>query len=494
MSARLNRMSKSKKVLREKVASFTSKACLCSSLAFFFLIPILVLPVYAAEAEGDTWLDHAGSQVGERLDSLPFEVSGRYEVDYLGRWNHDNDIDGDESDHQLFQYLRLDIDNIVPEKVSLRFSGRLSGELDGNDSGDDFFADIYDTFDHSANGRVYHLYLDIKDPIFKDSRLKLGRMNSYEAETVLFDGGKYEQTINKARFYVQGGFRGSNYTSADKDDNIVGAGTDYHVLPYTHVGYDFLYVEDASLDDDYHSFDVSQRFGSLKTYAQFSVLNGDSNDLNLYGSFYHAPFELTLTGRYYALLTQRDRNTNEFSALVDVDLSDIDDPDTLGVYSPFHLINLTAYKGHGDRFGATVGFETRWMDESDEENDLNREYDRYFFSVEAWNLFIEGLTASVTFEFWDADGSEDSISIGIDANKEMSDKLRVGGGFYFSQYRLRSTFGGTSFSEDVETPSLYGNLKYKCRENVELVARYEIEDESDLGTTHELQLSCSIEF
>jgi len=452
--------------------------------------------VYAADVEGDTWFDHTGAKVEEGLDSLPFDVSGRYEVDYWGRWNNDNDITDDESDQQLFQYLRVDIKNLVRENISLHFSGRLSAELDGRDSGDDFFADIYDTFDHSANGRIYSFYLAIDDPFFKDSKLKLGRMNSYEAETVLFDGAKYEQTIDRARFYVQGGVHATHYDDWNEDTNIAGAGIDYHLFPYTYVGYDFLYSEDEDYDydDDYHSFDISQRFGSLKTFARFSILNGDADDLNLYGSYYHEPLDMTLTARYYGLFTQRDRNSDEFAALVDVSLVDIDNPDTLGVYSPFHLINLTAYKGHGDVFGATVGFETRWMDDNGDKNDLNREYDRYFVSVEAWDVLVEGLTASVSFEYWDANGAEDSIAVGIDANRDMSEKLNLGGGFYFSRYRLRSTFSGTSYSDDIETPSLYANVKYQCRENVSLVARYEIEDESDLGTTQELRLGCSIEF
>ncbi len=457
--------------------------CLLSCVVIFHAPPA------DAQTAGDSWIDHTKSFVDERVEALPYEVSGNYRVDYLGRWNG-----SDEDDQQLFQYLKVRVDDIVPDKVSLRFSGRLSAELNGNDDGDDFFADIYDTFDHSLNGRIYYLYLDVKDPIFKDSKLRIGRQYSYEPQSLLFSGAKYEQEINKTRFYVQGGWRGTNYTSEDVDDQIGGVGVDYHVLPYTHVGYDYLRVEDEDLDDDYHSFDVSQRFGSLKAYARFSVLNGDADELNLYGTYYHVPLDLSLTARYYALFTQRDKNTNEFAPLIDVDAFDLDDDDTLAVYFPFHLINVTAYKSHGDWLGVYVGFETRWMDDSDEENDLNREYDRYFVTLETWNVAWTGVTLSATFEFWDADSSEDSLSIGIDAEKDITDRLNAALGFYFSQYRLRTAFGSTSFSEDIETPELYGRLKYKLREDIDLMARYQVEDESDFGTTHELYLSCAIDF
>ncbi len=475
-----------RKTFSKETPRFNSRSWLAAGLLSLL---IASFPCTEALGESEGWFEHVHSNVSERVESLPFEISGRYQVDYLGRFNGT-----DEDDHQLFQYLKIKVDDIVSDKVSLRFSGRLSAELDGNDDGDEFFADIYDSFDHSANGRVYYLYLDVKDPVFKDSKLRLGRMYSYEPQSLLFSGAKYEQTINKLRFYLQGGWRGSNYTSPGEDDNIGGVGVDYQLLPYTHVGYDYLRVEDDDLDDDYHSFDAIQRFGSLKTYARASILNGDADDVNLYASYYHVPLDLSLTARYYALVTERDKHTNEFSALVDVDTFDIDDPTTLGVYSPFHLVNLMAYKGYGDEFGVSAGFETRWMDDADERNDLNREYDRYFLTVSAWDFLLHGLTASATVEFWDADASEDSLAIGIDAEKDITDRLNAAVGFYFSQYRLRTSFGGTSFSEDIETPELYGSVEYKLKENVELAARYQIEDETDLGTTHEIYLSCSIEF
>jgi hypothetical protein len=456
-----------------------SRVALAAGVVFLSIGLLDGRKVFAVDAEAEGWSDH-----------LPFDVSGRYRIDYRGRWNTDDS----EDDHQLFQYLNLRLDNIVPDKVSLRFSGRLSAELDGNDDGDDFFADIYDAFDHSLNGKIYYLYLDIKEPLFKDSNLRLGRQYSYEPKSLLFTGGKYEQTVNKLRFYVQGGVRGSHYTSPEEDDLVGGIGVDYRLLPRTHVGYDYLRVEDDSLDDDYHSFDILQRFGGLTTYAQFSVLNGDADDLNLYSSYYHAPLDLSLTARYFALLTQRDTLTNEFSALLDVDDFDADDPRTLAVYFPFHLVNLTAYKGWGERFATSVGFEARRMHDNDEKNDFNREYERYFVSLEIGDFFVNGLTTSLTLEYWDVDPSEDSFSIGIDAEKDITERLNVAVGFYYSEYRLRSTFSGTTFSEDIETPSLYGKLTYKLTEDVELLARYEIEDEDDLGTTHELHLGCSIGF
>jgi len=443
---------------------------------------VLLICAFPAKASAD--------EKEEKWIDLPFDVSGTYQVDYWGRWNTEDD----EDDQQLFQYLNLRVRNIYSEKISLHFSGRLSAELDGHDDADDFFADIYDTFDHSANGRIYYLYLDIKEPVFDESDLKIGRMYSYEGKNVLFTGAKYEQTVDRLRFYAQGGWRGTNYTSPDEDDRIGGLGLDYQLFPYTYVGYDYLRVVDDFLDDDYHSFDILQRFGSLKTYGQVSILNGDADDMNLYGSYYHAPLDLSLTARYYALLNQRDRLTNEFSPLIDVDGFDIDDEDTLGVYFPFHLVNLTAYKGWGAKVGASAGFETRWMDDDDERNDFNREYERYFVSVEVWDFLLKGLTTSFTFEYWDVDSSEDSISFGIDAEKDINERLNAGAGFYYSQFRIRSTFNGTTFSEDIETPAFYGRLKYKLKENVDLMARYQIEDEDDLGTTHELHLGCAIRF
>jgi hypothetical protein len=430
----------------------------------------------AEDAKKDEWID------------LPFDISGRYQANYFGRWG------SDESDHQLFQYLNLKVENIVPEKVSVYFSGRLSAELNGNDDGDDFFADIYDTFEHSVDGRIYYLYVSVKDPVFKNSGLTLGRQYSYEPKSLLFTGAKYEQSVDDLRFYLQGGARGTNYTSPEEDDRIGGVGVDYRLFPSTNVGYDYLRVVDDFLDDDYHSFDILQRFGSLKTYAQISILNNDADDLNLYGSYYCNPLDLNLTARYYALLTQRDNLTNEFSPLIDVEGFDVDDPSTLGVYFPFNLVNLSASKGWGDKFATSGGFETRWMKDNDERNDFNREYDRYFVSFEMWDLLLKGLSESFTVEYWDVNGGEDSISFGVDAEKDITEQLNAGVGFYYSRYRIRSSFSGTTFSEDIKTPLAYGKMKYRLNDNVELQTKYQIEDDTEFGTSHELFLSCSIGF
>lgn len=411
-------------------------------------------------------------------------------MEYLGRWNTGES----EDDHQLFQYLRLRIDNIIPNKVSLHFLGRLSAELDGRDDSDDFFHDIYDTFDHDVNDRVYYLYVDIKDPFARDSKLRLGRQYSYEAESVLFTGGKYEQRIDRLRFYVQGGVRGSHYTSPEKDDFIAGAGGEYQLFPYTIIGYDYLRAEEDSLGDDHHSFDIYQRIGPVRAYAQFGVLNNEADELNLYGNYYQAPLDLNLTARYYTLLNERERLSNEFSPLIDINGFDTEDERTLGVYFPFHLVNLSAYKGWGEKFATSGGFETRWMDDSDEENDFNREYDRFFVTLEVFDCLVKGLTTAFTFEYWNVDAGEDSIAFAVDAEKNLTDKLYAAVGFYYSRYRIRSVFNDTTLSEEIETPELYAKLKYKLKENVELIAKYEVEDESDLETTHELQLGCSIGF
>jgi hypothetical protein len=433
----------------------------------------------AKEAEEEArWLD------------LPFEVSGSYGIDYWGRWNSKSAPDQD-----LFQYLRLDVNDIVPNKVSATFFGRLSAELNGRRADDNIFFDILDTWDSDFNGRVYYLYVDIKDPIWERSNLRIGRMYSYEAQTVFLTGAKYEQTIDRFRYYLQGGIWASNYQHTDVEDDMIGGlGFDYQLFPYTSVGYDYLRVVDDELDDDYHSFDIYQRFGSLSTYAQFSLLNGDADELNLFGTYYHAPLDLNLTARYYTLLSPREKLTNQFSALIDLDDFDAGNDSTVGTLFPFNLVDLSVYKGWGERFGTTVGYETRWMQEDDEQNNFNREYDLYFVTFEVWNFLTKGLTAAFLFEYWDVNAAEDSISGGVDLEKVLSKSWEAGGGFYYSRYRVRYTFDGENFSDEIETPEVFGWVKYRVKENIELLARCEIENEDTLGTTYRLRLGCEIDF
>lgn len=441
---------------------------------------------------GFPWERSAFAQeTDEQWRDVPFEVSGSYRADYYGRWNTGDSDD----DQQLFQYLTLHFDNIVPDKVSVHFLGRLSAELDGNDDGDDFFFDIYDTFDSNLNGRIYYLYADIKDPIYERSLLRVGHQYSYESQTVFFTGAKYDQTIDRLRFYAQGGVWASHYQSTDIDDSTIGGfGLDYQLYRNTILGYDFLRVVDDFLDDTYHDFNVTQRFGPLKAFGQLSVLNNEADYLNLLGTYYNPELDMNLRGWYYTLLNPRERLTNQFSPLIDLDKFDTDDDDTVGTLFPFHLVNLSVYKGWGERFATTAGFETRWMDDDDEENEFNREYDRYFLTFEVWDFLMKGLTTSFLFEYWDVNASEDSIAAGVDLEKEINEALDVGAGFYYSRYRFHFTFNGENFSDEVETPELYGRIKYQWKENIELLARYEVENEEDLGTTHRVRLGVEIDF
>jgi len=134
------------------------------------------------------------------------------------------------------------------------------------------------------------------------------------------------------------------------------------------------------------------------------------------------------------------------------------------------------------------------MDDEDERNDFNREYDRYFVTFEMWDVLMKGLTTTFLVEYWDVDAGEDSIAAGVDLEKQMNERLKLGGGFYYSRYRIRSTFAGESYSEEIETPELYGRLRYRWKENINLLARYEVETEDDLGTTHRIRLGVEIDF
>lgn len=478
-------MTKNRNVASDHAVQLPFKSLLSATLLLCILF--LICPTAFSQT---TDTETKQTEEETRWLDLPFEVSGSYTIDYWGRWNNKSVPDQD-----LFQYLRLEMNDIVPNKVSAAFFGRLSTELNGRRAPDDIFFDILDTWDDNFNGRIYYLYADIKDPVWEHSNLRLGRFYSYETQTVFLTGAKYEQTIDRFRYYLQGGVWASFYEDTDFDDDTIGGlGFDYQLFPYTSLGYDYLRVVDDEYDDDYHSFDIYQRFGSLSTYAQFSLLNGDPDFLNLFGTYYHAPLDVNLTARYVTLFTARKQLTNQFSALIDLDDFDADEGDTVGTLFPFGLINLTAYKGWGERLATTVGFETRWVDQEDKENNFNREYDRYFVTFEVWDFLVKGLTTAFLVEYWDVNAAEDSISAGVDLEKVLSKAVEVGGGFYYSRYRFRYTFNGENFSNEIETPELFGWIKYRVRENIQLLARYEVETEDTLGTTQRLQLGCKIDF
>ena len=167
-----------------------AKLSISKIVAIFPLFIILLPPILFAQTENASSKIITGLTEARGFTYNNF-VSGNFKTQYEGRWAEGED------DHDMYEYLRFKTKDLFNNKVTIAGSGRLSEDLDGHEPKDGAFRDILDTYNRSYNGRLYYLYADIKNPVIDKSNLRLGRQYQYSVETILFDGAKYEQQLDR---------------------------------------------------------------------------------------------------------------------------------------------------------------------------------------------------------------------------------------------------------------------------------------------------------
>jgi hypothetical protein len=147
--------------------------------------------------------------------------------------------DGNFTDQDLTQTLSLDYfrpweqlgDN---SEVGFVFYGLLWEDIDGHPEEGKYysFRDVVDTYDNSFAGWVYLAYGELTTEGFLKT-LRLGRQESFELETVAFDGGLVTVKARK-NFYITafGGLPTNIFEDiADKNgDSVAGAYLDWRLL------------------------------------------------------------------------------------------------------------------------------------------------------------------------------------------------------------------------------------------------------------------------
>jgi len=417
-------------------------------------------------------------------------VSGNFTTQYEGRWA------GNEDDQDLYQRLRFKTKDFLNNKISIAGSGRLSGDLDGHESKDGAFRDIIDTYDHSINGRIYYFYADIKDPLIKKSKLRIGRQYQYTVENVLFDGAKYEQQIGPVETYMFGGLRASLYSSPD-DDMVAGGGLGFRPFIDTYTTLDYVrIVDDDHSDDDEIGFNLWQRiYDDLHFYGRYTILNNLPKDLLVKLSWDKIDWDTSIQLSYFRFLHSLSEQSNDISPFYQL----------LGTFESFDLISLTGYKGFGEHFGISGGVDYRNVLDKGDEDTFNRDYYRSFVAFTLNDVLLNDSEFTFTVEYWDTEGVDHSADIGVDYEKKIS-KFELGVGSSYSLYKYK--FDGSNslqsildneYTRDIEQKinirTYYFRVKYLFSEKSDLSLRWTTENsDTDPEMYHQLLFTYSMSF
>ncbi len=458
---------------------FVVAALVCSAFTF---------PSSAQEEEQPAFSDYEFWGVSpEELEGSwswkKVKASGRLDLRYEGRFSEGRN---GQEDHDLYQRLQLNLDPLFHEKVSLTFLGRLSEDLDGREKRVDVFRDVLDSFDSSADLRIFNLYLGLKDVVLEDSLLTLGRQYNIAPETVLFDGIRYEKGFSKVDTYAYFGRRQSFFENAF-DDTVWGAGVSYRPFSATRLMVDYTHIEEDGIDNDLVAFTARQRIGPyVNLFSRYEFIDERPRDLRLQANIDIPQWALFFDVRYFRSFSTIREESNNVTSFFEI-------LGPLFPYEEWEAIVTKSFKD--DKFVLNAGVQVRDVLESDEIGSFNREFDRYFagFSVEdVW----WGVDLDTVWERWLVEEEDETTtSIGVELSKQFADKLEATIGTDFVKYKVEFAQNLDKFRETIDVRAYFGRLSWKVREGQTVQVGYQFEkDSTDEEPFHRIQLAYAIEF
>ena len=398
-------------------------------------------------------------------------IEGSLNTRYVGRTS------GGDHDQDLYTMLGATIGDPEEDPYSAYLLGRLSQDLDGDQGEEDSpFGSLEDTYDHSLNGRLYEAYVDFHDTGL--DLLRLGRQALYETPAyVRFDGASLltEQAgDDRHELGAYGGRTVHEYESSPEGDAVYGGYVSNTLWKGGRTRLDYMHLEDEQQlgdeQDDLWAAQVRQAFGrEVMLKSGYSWLEGAPREFDARATWVPVDSGWLVQGSYYALLQTEGALAEELDPFFD----------TLQEYFPFSLSRVLVSKHFEEGYSIEGGADVRRVDDSEDEGEFNRDYERYHLTGTIEDFALEDLALALTGDYWSGDGS-DTNSWGLDLTRELSEQLRASLGTFYQLYK--NDFLLDEEREDVRT--YYVSVRYRPEKRLTwgLGFEHEVSDAGDFNT------------
>jgi hypothetical protein len=396
---------------------------------------------------------------------------------------------GDASDQDLYETLSLDVGDAAVHSVTAHFLGDLSIDLDGNTDNDGYYAfdSAKDSTGSHAVGRVYSGYLDFHTSA-SFSILRAGRQSIYETPEVSFFDGLRAETAelggSRIKLGAYGGAPVYLYQGHTAGDIIGGAYAEGHLWNGSRARIDYQYIDGQndteSAKNTLIGVDAWQSMGRyVDLHAHYTRMDEEDRDIQVRGTFNQPNWDLRFQATYYQLLQTRQNAVIEADAYYPI----------LKDYAPYSEVRCLLSKGFGDHVNVDAGADLRRLVDEDDASTFNNEYDRYFATLDLFDLLVKGSSLSLTGEKWNSQG-KDTESQGFDLTCPVSEKGKVSLGT--AHYLYKYDYYSDQERDDVQ--SYYMKFEYKYSKALRLSADYTYEDDSSSTTYNELRCEAICSF
>ncbi|MCE9583412.1 MAG: hypothetical protein K8T20_13080 [Planctomycetes bacterium] len=451
--------------------------------------PVKEAPVEGAK-EGAAPAEESAGDKGPLDDILGFPVHGRLALKFRGRW--ESSKDSKEHDTDLYQEVSADIGNVKKHMITAHFSLRVSEDLDGENDNKKahVFDSLQDTYGHAWHGDLYYAHVDLHRLLFLDL-VRVGRQSLDETPMVLYmDGLRADTMAWKQFFSLQGGvYAGAPvhyFESAWRGDSIIGAFIQARPWTGARVRAEYTRIRDATTGgtqrDNLWNFSAWQQIADVLTLnGRFSILNTMSRDHLLRADLYVTDWDFRVDASWYRLYRTQNLTT------IDTDFF----TSALHSYFPYDQFRLLVAKGIGKHINLQAGGDLRAVSPYDDEGPGNRSFVRFFFSPGITNWPIDGLSASVTLEYWNIRHTRngDTQSAGFDVSYKGIKGLKISAGSNFALWKY-------DVFDDLErqhVQTYYARVSYSPWKPLKFEVGYELEDTKS-DDFHKVKVSVSYTF
>lgn len=363
-------------------------------------------------------------------------------VDYRHS-DRDSDVDMDQS-------LRFQIDPPKHERLRLRGSLWLNEDLDGDEVRSSVLRGINDASTSDVRARLLYLYLDVDD-LWGRSTLRIGRQRMVEGVGYnRIDGLSFRQRHAYWNWYAFGGVRASIYDDAHNDP-VLGGGVAYRPTPKTRLAVDLYYGEetrsrrdlvfpelltrliglgfprrvDKSVNDKAVALSAWHELTpNVRLYGRYIWKDGNGDELQLAATGYVPAWDLTYEVDVHSQLTTAGDGVNDLTSFFRI----------LGEFKPYYNVLVALHYPLTEKMLLSLEAE---FNESEEDDPFtaNRDYGRVALILDNEDLF-KGVDTIIALEHWSVTGGESTWSISGEVNREWK-KFEMKAGVDFERYEDR---------------------------------------------------------
>jgi hypothetical protein len=388
-------------------------------------------------------------------------VRGQLTTRYWLRWT------GDQNDSDLYETLMLDIGDPDLHDVTGHFYGRLAADLDADTNGSPPFFSLQDVRSDSVDAYVYDAFADVHR-IDGVELLRIGRQTIAETPEIAFFDGVHARTRAASdtglQFGAYGGVSVHLYESSHTGDVTTGLYGEGRPWQGGRIRLDWMHLEDEALlgphSDDLFSGGIWQTCGKLQLEGQYSRIESRDRDVRARAAYAEPESRLQGQVTYYQLLTTQRSQVLEadpfFNAMQEL--------------FPYWQLGAIVGKGLTENVDVDAGADVRRVSDRADVGTFNRDYERWYLTVNLRDVWLDGLTLTATADYWNSEEQDVQTWAG-ELSQRCSEMVTFSAGSYYSMYK----FSLFSNAERDHVRTYYTRLRCSASRATELDFAYEFE-------------------